>query len=36
MNFEVDKNADFLGETLDQNKFFQKFVGQDGQLDMKK
>jgi hypothetical protein len=36
MNFEVDKSADFLGETLDQNKFFQKFVGQDGQLDMKK
>lgn len=36
VRFEIDKSADFLGETLDQQKFFSKFVKDDGQVDVAK
>lgn len=36
VRFEIDRSADFLGETLDQQKFFSKFVKDDGQVDVAK
>ena len=36
VRFEIDSSADFLGETLDQQKFFSKFVKDDGQVDVAK
>jgi hypothetical protein len=36
VKFEIDRSADFLGETLDQQKFFSKFVKDDGQVDVAK
>jgi hypothetical protein len=36
VRFEIDTSADFLGETLDQQKFFSKFVKDDGQVDVAK
>lgn len=36
VRFEIDKTADFLADTLDQQKFFSKFVKDDGQVDVAK